>query len=289
MIDRLRMPRLAAADVIVTTTWPVIYRTGSIRVSGSSSCGTPRGAQDGRLQPRRQAGARTRTPVHKNYTHAIVSSEHDVLFYAEVWHPRVAGRPPGSRGWTGFFDEAARPPPEAAWPADRRAADDPVRADVPGRRPADGHTTSPGRLRRAASAVRRADAVIIRMHPFVTESGPSQRRSRPAPRWVHHPADATTVVPWTRSSPTTADRPSTDRAMMFTLRPGGGHDGDLRAVRDVARPDVRTPRAARRDRARHYELEKCTPSRRATSPHLDGGSTDRVIDQDPAAAAPSDH
>ena len=107
-----------------------------------------RGVQDRRLQPGRQAGRRrTRSRASTRTTpHAIVSSEHDVPFYAEAFGiPEAASSRPGSRGWTG---SSTRRPSGGArrgargLPRDRGPDDDPVRADVPRRRAHGPRTTT---------------------------------------------------------------------------------------------------------------------------------------------------
>ncbi|MBA3235508.1 MAG: CDP-glycerol glycerophosphotransferase family protein [Chloroflexi bacterium] len=111
--DRLRMPwLLATADVIVIDDYqPIIYRigvdpdvriiqlwhaSGAFKTVGYSRVGKP-------------GGPSPFSEVHKNYTNAIVSSEHDVPFYAEAFGiPEERVVPTGIPRMDRFFDEAAR-------------------------------------------------------------------------------------------------------------------------------------------------------------------------------------
>lgn len=111
--DRFRMPRLlAAADVIVLDDYqPAIYQlrpgseprivqlwhaSGAFKTVGYSRIGKP-------------GGPSPYSRVHKNYTHAIVSSDFDVPFYAEAFGiPEARVVATGIPRMDRFFDEAAR-------------------------------------------------------------------------------------------------------------------------------------------------------------------------------------
>ncbi len=110
--DRFRMPwLLATADVILVDDYmPVIYRidgpevrivqlwhaSGAFKTVGYSRVG-------------KAGGPSPYSRIHKNYTHAIVSSDHDVPFYAEAFGvPEARVVPTGIPRMDRFFDEAAR-------------------------------------------------------------------------------------------------------------------------------------------------------------------------------------
>ena len=126
--DRLRLPwLLAGADVIVIDDFqPVIYRIGlepDVRIiqlwhaSGAfKTVGYSRVGKPGGLDPY--------SPIHKNYTHAIVSSDYDVPFYAEAFGiPEARVVPTGIPRMDRFFDDDARRVGlEAATGPSRRAA-----------------------------------------------------------------------------------------------------------------------------------------------------------------------
>ena len=113
--------------------------------------------------------------IHKNYTAAIVSSDHDVPFYAEAFGiPEERVVPTGIPRMDRFFDEQARAAGSAA-----------ARAAFPrsGRMTILFAPTFRGRRTPSASfdfdlldyaalhalAVEKDAVVIIRMHPFVRE------------------------------------------------------------------------------------------------------------------------
>ncbi|MDQ3691672.1 MAG: CDP-glycerol glycerophosphotransferase family protein [Chloroflexota bacterium] len=111
--DRWRLPRLLArADVIFLDDYqPIIYRfdagpdvriiqlwhaSGAFKTVGYSRIGKPGGPSPFARR-------------HKNYTHAIVSSEHDVPFYAEAFGiPEERVVPTGIPRMDRFFDESQR-------------------------------------------------------------------------------------------------------------------------------------------------------------------------------------
>lgn len=111
--DRLRLPRLlAGSDVILLDDYqPIIYRftppvgvrviqlwhaSGAFKTVGYSRVGKP-------------GGPSPYSMTHKNYTHAIVSSNHDVPYYAEAFGiPEERVVPTGIPRMDRFFDEQAR-------------------------------------------------------------------------------------------------------------------------------------------------------------------------------------
>jgi CDP-ribitol ribitolphosphotransferase / teichoic acid ribitol-phosphate polymerase len=111
-LDRVRLPwLLARADVIVIDDYqPVIYRVddpdvriiqlwhawGAFKTVGYSRVGKP-------------GGPSPYSQVHKNYTHAIVSSDAEVPFYAEAFGiPEARVAPTGIPRMDRFFDPKAR-------------------------------------------------------------------------------------------------------------------------------------------------------------------------------------
>jgi CDP-ribitol ribitolphosphotransferase / teichoic acid ribitol-phosphate polymerase len=178
--DRFRLPwRLAAADVIVIDDFQaVIHRfgdhpgvrivqlwhaAGAFKTVGYSRVGKP-------------GGPDPYSRVHKNYTHAIVSSEHDVPFYAEAFGiPEARVVPTGIPRMDRFFDPAAAD-------AGLRAAHAAFPASV-GRFTILFAPTFRGETSRDASydlsridyaalhalCVEKDAVVIIRMHPFISE------------------------------------------------------------------------------------------------------------------------
>ena len=111
--DRLRLPRLLArADVILLDDYqPVIYRlepdpdvrivqlwhaSGAFKTVGYSRIG-------------KRGGPSPYWKRHKNYTHAIVSGQHDVPYYAEAFGiPDERVVPTGIPRMDRFFDEGQR-------------------------------------------------------------------------------------------------------------------------------------------------------------------------------------
>ena len=117
-LDRVRMPwLLARADVIVIDDYqPVIYRVddpdvriiqlwhawGAFKTVGYSRIGKP-------------GGPSPYSQIHKNYTHAIVSSEAEVPFYAEAFGiPEARVAPTGIPRMDRFFDPKSREAGRAA-------------------------------------------------------------------------------------------------------------------------------------------------------------------------------
>ena len=177
--DRLRLPwMLARADVILIEDYqPIIYQiddpavrivqlwhaSGAFKTVGYSRVGKP-------------GGPNPYSRIHKNYTHAIVSSDHDVPFYAEAFGiPESRVVPTGMPRMDRFFDpvsrEAGRIAALAAFPA---ARDRMTILFAPTFR-------GDARLARYdmdrldldamhALAVEKDAVVIFKMHPFLRES-----------------------------------------------------------------------------------------------------------------------
>lgn len=176
--DRWRLPLLLGrADVIILDDYqPAVYRlppdpavrivqlwhaSGAFKTVGYSRIGKP-------------GGPSPYSRRHKNYTHAIVSSRHDVRFYAEAFGiPEERVIPTGIPRMDRFFDPAAR-----------EAALERFRALFPGaagRRVILFAPTFRGSGPRDATyafdlldlealhevAAARDDHVILRMHPFI--------------------------------------------------------------------------------------------------------------------------
>jgi CDP-ribitol ribitolphosphotransferase / teichoic acid ribitol-phosphate polymerase len=176
--DRFRMPLLlATSDVVLVDDYmPALYRIEdpSVRIvqlwhaSGAfKTVGYSRVGKAGAPSPYSR--------IHKNYSYAIVSSEHDVPFYAEAFGlPESRVVPTGIPRMDRFFDEDARAEGRAAALAAFPAAE--------GRRTILFAPTFRGGTRTAsydtslldyaalhALAVDKDAVVIFKMHPFVRE------------------------------------------------------------------------------------------------------------------------
>jgi CDP-glycerol glycerophosphotransferase (TagB/SpsB family) len=179
--ERLRLPwRLAAADVIVIDDFQaVIHRfgdhpgvriiqlwhaAGAFKTVGYSRVGKP-------------GGPDPFSRVHKNYTHAIVSSAHDIPFYAEAFGiPESRVVPTGIPRMDRFFDPAAAAAgldaAQAAFPASKGRFTILFAPTFRGETPREA-TYDLSRIDYAAlhaMCVEKDAVVIIRMHPFVTGS-----------------------------------------------------------------------------------------------------------------------
>ena len=180
LLDRLRLPwLLGAADVIVIDDFqPAIYRigvdpdvrivqlwhaSGAFKTVGYSRVGKP-------------GGPDPFSRVHKNYTYATVSSAHDVPFYAEAFGiPEARVVPTGIPRMDRFFDDAARADglrrARAAFPAtDGRFTilfAPTFRGDSQRTATFDFDKLDYAALH--AVCVEKDAVVIIRMHPFVTD------------------------------------------------------------------------------------------------------------------------
>jgi CDP-ribitol ribitolphosphotransferase / teichoic acid ribitol-phosphate polymerase len=235
--------------------------------------------------------------IHKNYTHAIVSSDLDVPFYAEAFGiPEANVVPTGIPRMDRFFDDDAR----AAGLAAARAA----YPETEGRMTilfaptfrGDGPWTASydfARLDYAALhalAVEKDAVVIIRMHPFVTDplAIPEALTDRlldgsAAPIDVNDLLFAVDLL-ITDYSSIVFEYSTLGRPMLFFAY-------DLEeyiATRDFYVPFesfvpgriVRTfPELLDAIRRDEYEIEKVAAFAARHFAHLDGGSTDRVIDQ----------
>jgi CDP-glycerol glycerophosphotransferase (TagB/SpsB family) len=178
-LDRVRLPwLLARADVIVIDDYqPVIYRVddpdvriiqlwhawGAFKTVGYSRVGKP-------------GGPSPFSRIHKNYTHAIVSSDAEVSFYAEAFGiPEARVAPTGIPRMDRFFDPQAREAGrQAAFDAFPQMRDHMAILFAPTFR---GHgaksATYPMELldyeALHAVCVEKDAVCIIRMHPFVRE------------------------------------------------------------------------------------------------------------------------
>jgi CDP-ribitol ribitolphosphotransferase len=179
LTDRVRMPwLLARADVIVIDDYqPVIYRVddpdvriiqlwhawGAFKTVGYSRVGKP-------------GGPSPYSRAHKNYTHAIVSSDAEVPFYAEAFGiPEARVAPTGIPRMDRFFDAAARETGrEAAYEAFPQARGHTAILFAPTFRGNGAKSaTYPVELLDYAAlhalCVEKDAVCIIRLHPFVRE------------------------------------------------------------------------------------------------------------------------
>ncbi len=299
--DRWRLPRLLAqADVILLDDFqPAVYRlppdphvrivqlwhaSGAFKTVGYSRVGKPGGPSPFAL-------------MHKNYTHAVVSGRHDVPFYAEAFGlPEDRMVPTGIPRMDRFFDERAR--------ADALAR---ARQRLPmtdGRMTILLAPTFRGLGPRDASydfglldlpalhrvAIERDAVVVVKMHPFVRERlvVPEDLRDRIL--------DGTDVDIDVNDLLFAVDLLITDYSSIVfefsTLRrPMLFFAYDLDeyvAERDFYVPfeDFVPGRIARTFeelldaiRREDYQAEKVDAFARRHFDHLDGGATDRVIDE----------
>ena len=299
LVDRLRLPwLLATSDVILIDDYlPIVYRiddpkvriiqlwhaSGAFKTVGYSRVGKP-------------GGPSPYSRIHKNYTYAIVSSDHDVPFYAEAFGiPEAQVVATGIPRMDRFFDEAAqargREAAYAAFPASR---DRFTILFAP---------TFRGETRSASYDMRRVDlaalhalaaekdaVVIFKLHPFVREplDIPERFRDRLLDR------AATTVdvndllfivdLLVTDYSSIVFEFSTLGRPMLFFA-----YDLDeYIAERDFYVPfEAFVPGRIVRtfdellDAIRHdaYAAEKVPAFAARHFAHLDGSSTDRVIDQ----------
>jgi CDP-glycerol glycerophosphotransferase (TagB/SpsB family) len=297
-LDRARLPwMLARADVIFLDDYqPVIYHlddpavrivqlwhaSGAFKTVGYSRVGKP-------------GGPNPYTRAHKNYTYAIVSSDFDVPFYAEAFgirEERVI--PTGIPRMDRFFDEQQRATARAealeAFPqardrftilfaptfrgATRTASYDAARIDVAALH---------------ALAVERDAVVIFKMHPFVREV------LAIPPELSDRLVDATATSIDVNELLSAVDLLVTDYSSIvfeFSIfdRPMLFFAYDLEEY--IAERDFYVPfeefvpgrivqtfdellDAIRRE---DYQADKVAAFARRHFDHLDGGSTDRVID-----------
>lgn len=299
--DRWRLPRLLAqADVILLDDYqPVIYRlppdpdrriiqlwhaSGAFKTVGYSRVGKPGGPSPFWRR-------------HKNYTAAIVSGQHDVPYYAEAFGlPEDRVMPTGIPRMDRFFDPEARAAGQAtalaAFPAIRGRSVILFAPTFRGHGPRDAwydydRVDWPALH---AAAVATDAVVIVKMHPFVTQPPPIPARL--ADRIV----DGTRVPIDVNDLLFAVDLLVTDYSSIVfefsTLRrPMLFFAYDLDEY--VASRDFYVPftefvpgRIARTFdelmaaiHARDYEFEKVPAFAQRHFDHLDGGATDRVIDE----------
>ncbi len=297
--DRLRMPwLLATADVILVDDYqPVIYRiddpdvrivqlwhaSGAFKTVGYSRVG-------------KAGGPSPYSRVHKNYTHAIVSSDHDVPFYAEAFGlPEARVVPTGIPRMDRFFDEVARAAGRAAalelFPAARGRTTilfaPTFRGDT---RTASYDTDRLDYAALHALAVEKDAVVIFKMHPFVREplAIPAAYADRlfdgtAAPIDVN---DLLFVVDLlvTDYSSIVFEFSTLDRPMLFFAYDLDEYiaDRDFYVPFEEFVPGriVRTfPELLDAIRNDDYEAHKVGEFARRHFDHLDGTSTDRVIDE----------
>jgi CDP-ribitol ribitolphosphotransferase len=289
---------LATADVALVDDYqPVIYRiddpevrivqlwhaSGAFKTVGYSRVGKP-------------GGPSPYSRVHKTYTYAIVSSDHDVPFYAEAFGlPESRVVPTGIPRMDRFFDEGARAAGRAAalelFPSARGRTTmlfaPTFRGDT---RTASYDTDQLDYAALHALAVEKDAVVIFKMHPFVREplDIPAMYADRlldgtSAPIDVN---DLLFVVDLliTDYSSIVFEFSTLDRPMLFFA-----YDLDeYVAERDfyvpfeefvpgrIVRTFAELLDAIRRE---DYEAEKVGEFARRHFDHLDGTSTDRVIDE----------
>jgi CDP-ribitol ribitolphosphotransferase len=299
--DRWRLPRLLAqADVILLDDYqPVIYRlppdedrriiqlwhaSGAFKTVGYSRIGKPGGPSPFWRR-------------HKNYTAAIVSGQHDVPYYAEAFGlPEERVVPTGIPRMDRFFDEGLRA-------AGREAA---LRAfpAIEGRTVILFAPTFRGHGPRDAwydydrvdwqalhdACVETDAVVIVKMHPFVRQPAPIPAHL--TDRLIdgtHAPMDVNDLlfavdVLITDYSSIVFEFSTLLRPMLFFA-----YDLDeYVASRDFYVPFAEfVPGRIAHDfaevvaalRSGDYEFEKVPAFARRHFDHLDGGATDRVIDE----------
>lgn len=297
--DRLRLPwLLARADVIVIDDYQPAIRHLSVddarivqlwhAVGAFKTVGYSRVGKTGAPAPHGW--------VHKNYSNAIVSSHADVAVYAEAFGiPEERVVPTGIPRVDPMFD-----------PAHRAQALDQVRRMFPategpftilfaptfrgnGARTASYDLARLDYARLHALCVERDAVCLIRMHPFVREPLriPDHLRDRliDASNPAVEPNDLLFTVDLlvTDYSSIVFEYSTLGRPMLFYA-----YDlEDYIASRDFYEPyDTFVPGRIVRTfnelldaiRREDYELEKVGPFARRHFAHLDGGSTDRVID-----------
>ncbi len=299
LADRVRLPwLLARADVIVIDDYqPVIYRVddpdvriiqlwhawGAFKTVGYSRVGKP-------------GGPSPYSRVHKNYTHAIVSSDAEVPFYAEAFGiPEARVAPTGIPRMDRFFDPAAREAGRAAaYEAFPEARGHTLILFAPTFRGNGAKSaTYPLELldyaKLYALCVEKDAVCIIRLHPFVREPLDIPEAFRD--RIVDGSSQAVDVndllfavdLLVTDYSSIVYEFSTQDRPMLFFAY-------DLEeyvASRDfyvdyrsfvpgrIVRTFDEMLDAIRRD---DYEPEKLAAFRAAHLDHFDGHATDRVID-----------
>jgi CDP-ribitol ribitolphosphotransferase len=245
----------------------------------------------------KDGGPRPWSRTHKNYTHAIVSSEADVPFYAEAFGiPESRVVPTGIPRMDRYFDPEARAEGRAAalaaFPMTRDRTTILFAPTFRGDGPRDAHYDL-GWLDYAALhalASERDAIVIIRMHPFV--GAPLDIPEAYADRLVDGSTSAVDVndllfvvdLLVTDYSSIVFEYSTLARPMLF-------YTPDLEdyiASRDFYEPfETFVPGRIVRTfdalldaiRRQEFEIEKVGPFAARHFAHLDGSSTDRVIDE----------
>ena len=299
LLDRVRLPwLLARADVIVIDDYqPVIYRVddpdvriiqlwhawGAFKTVGYSRVGKP-------------GGPSPYSQVHKNYTHAIVSSDTEVPFYAEAFGiPESRVAPTGIPRMDRFFDPRAREAGrESAYEAFPEARGRMTILFAPTFR---GHgaksATYPTELLDYAAlhalCVEKDAVCIIRLHPFVRDplEIPEDLRDRiidgsSATVDVNDLLFATDLLVTDYSS-VVFEFSTQDRPMLFFAYDleeyVASRDFYVDYVDFVPGRIVRTfdemVDAIRRE---DYQPEKLAAFRASHLDHFDGNATDRVIE-----------
>jgi CDP-ribitol ribitolphosphotransferase len=274
----LRFPR----DVRIVQLW---HASGGFKTVGYS-----RSATDG-IPPFDPFG-----DTHKNTTHVIVSSELDVPFYAEALGvPEARVHPTGIPRMDRFFDAGAR---ERALAAAREAIPaiaghevwlfaPTYRGEIVAEASYDLGRLDLAGLHRVAEA--RDAVVLFRMHPFV------RARIQPPPELADRLIEASDVAIDTNDLLFSVDLLITDyssivfeysvlnRPMLFFTYDLGdyGSERDFYVPFEAFVPGriVRTfPELLAAIEREDYDFEKVEPFARRHFAHLDGSSTDRVID-----------
>lgn len=299
--DRWRLPRLLAqADVILLDDYqPIVYRlpadpqqrivqlwhaSGAFKTVGYSRIGKPGGPSPFWRR-------------HKNYTHAIVSGHHDIPYYAEAFGlPEERVIPTGIPRMDRFFDPEHRATSIArAREAFPQTRDRFVILFAPtfrgaGPRSARYDHDQVDWAALHAACVAKDAVVLVKMHPFVQEPAPIPDRLRD--RLV----DGTRTPMDVNDLLFSVDLLITDYSSIVfefstQLKPMLFFAYDLDeyvASRDfyvpfeefvpgrIARTFDEVIAAIERD---EYEVEKVPIFRSRHFDHLDGGATDRVIDE----------
>jgi CDP-ribitol ribitolphosphotransferase len=301
MVDRARLVWLLARArvVLLEDVQPAVYRLeprpdrriiqlwhawGAFKTVGYSRIGKPGG-----LSPFARA--------HRNYTYAIVSSAHEVPFYAEAFAlPEERVVPTGTPRMDDFLDptkQATRR--EGALTAIPRARDREVILFAPtfrggGARTAD-YPIEMINLQAADALCRERGAIfVMRLHPFV------ERRLDIPPSMADRIFDATDLPVDTNDLLLISDLLVTDysslifeyaalnRPMLFFAY----DQEEYVATRDFYEPyETFVPGRIVRSfdelvaaiRARDYQAEKVEPFARRHLPSEPGSATDRIIDQ----------
>jgi CDP-ribitol ribitolphosphotransferase / teichoic acid ribitol-phosphate polymerase len=301
MVDRARLVWLLARArvILLEDVQPAVYRLeprpdrriiqlwhawGAFKTVGYSRIGKPGG-----LSPFARA--------HRNYTYAIVSSEHEVPFYAEAFAlPEDQVVPTGTPRMDDFLDprkQAARR--EGALAAMPRARGREVILFAPTFRGAGARTADYPiemiDLPAADTLCRERDAILlVRLHPFV------ERRLDVPPSMAERIVDASDLPVDTNDLLLISDLLVTDYSSLIFEYAALGRpmlffaydQEEYVATRDFYEPyETFVPGRIVRSfdelmtaiRARDYQAEKVEPFARRHLPSEPGSATDRIIDQ----------